>query len=72
MAELKLELPPDVTPQEAQLLLAAKLFETKRLTLGQAAKLAGFGKRAFMEILGKLGIPIFNYSGEDFSNEPRS
>lgn len=56
MAELKVQLPPEVSVEEAQLFLAIKLFETGRLSLGQAAKLAGYSKRAFMELLGKHGI----------------
>lgn len=69
MAVLHLELPSDVQAEEASLLLAIKLWETKRLSLGQAAKLAGYSKRAFMEILGKHGIPVFDYPPEDLEAE---
>ena len=53
MTELKVQLPPEVQNEEAKLLLMIKLFETGRLSLGQAAKFAGYSKRAFMELLGK-------------------
>lgn len=46
--------------KEARLLLMIKLFETGRLSLGQAAKTAGYSKQAFMEILGKYGVPVFD------------
>ncbi len=67
--EMKLELPPEVPVEEARLLLMVKLFETGRLSLGQAAKLAGYSKRAFMELLGKLGVPVFDYPAEDLQEE---
>ncbi len=69
MREMKLELPPEVPVEEARLLLMVKLFETGRLSLGQAAKLAGYSKRAFMELLGKLGVPVFDYPAEDLQEE---
>ena len=69
MNELKIDLPPEVPVEEARLLLMAKLFETGRLSLGQAAKLTGYSKRAFMEVLGKLGVPVFDYPAEDLREE---
>ena len=69
MSELKIELPSEVNVEEAQLLLAIKLFETGRLSLGQSAKLAGFSKRAFMEILGKYGVPVFDYPANELQQE---
>lgn len=67
--ELKIELPPEVQNEEAKLLLMMKLFETGKLSLGQAAKFSGYSKRAFMEILGKYGVPIFDYHIEDLERE---
>lgn len=71
MSELKVDLPSEVPVEEARLLLMAKLFETGRLSLGQAARLAGYSKRAFMEILGKLHIPVFDHPAEDLDEESR-
>lgn len=67
--ELTLELPSNLTKDEAQILLAVKLYETERISLGQAAKLAGYSKRAFIEILGKNNVPVFNYSPDDLREE---
>ncbi len=64
-----MELPPEISVEEARLLLMAKLFETGRLSLGQAAKLAGYSKPAFMELLGKLGIAVFDYPADDLQKE---
>lgn len=51
------------------LLLMVKLFETGKLALGQAAKFSGYSKRAFMELLGKYGVPVINYPAEDLEQE---
>ncbi len=69
MSELKVELPPEVPVEEARLLLTVKLFETGRISLGQAARMAGYSKRAFMELLGKLGGAVFDYPAEDLREE---
>lgn len=72
MSELKVDLPPEVQVEEARVLLMVKLFETGRLSLGQAAKAAGFSKRSFMELLGKHGVPVFDYPAEDLAQEMNS
>ena len=69
MNELKIELPANVSLDEAQLLLAVKLFETGKLSIGQAAKLAGYSKRTFIELLSKMGVPVINYPAEDLERE---
>jgi len=63
------ELPVGVSESEAKLLLAIKLYELDKISLGKAAKLAGYSKSAFMEVLGQYKIPIFNYSVEDLRKE---
>ena len=67
--QLTLELPVEVTLQEARFLLAAKLSEVGRLSLGQAAELAEYSKSTFMELLGKADIPVFDYPPEDLEKE---
>jgi predicted HTH domain antitoxin len=68
-SELKVSLPPGLSEDEAKLLLAIKLYEVGKISLGQAAKIAGFSKRAFMEILGRYKVPIFAYSPEELRQE---
>lgn len=53
------------------MLLAAKLYERGTLSLGQAAELAGYSKRAFMEVLGKYSVPLFDYPAEELADEIR-
>ena len=67
--ELAVELPFSVSNDEARLALAVRLFEKGRITLGQAAKMAGFSKRAFIDVLGREGIPVINYSAADLAEE---
>jgi len=49
--------------------LAMKLIEEGKLSLGQAAIMAGYSKRAFMEILGKHGVPVFDYPPDDLEKD---
>ncbi|MGD9561415.1 MAG: UPF0175 family protein [Pyrinomonadaceae bacterium] len=69
--EFKIELPPQITKDEAQTLLAIKLYETDRLSLGKAAELAGYSVRAFLEVLEHHQIPVIKYSPEELRKEIR-
>jgi predicted HTH domain antitoxin len=60
---------PEEMEREFRLLLAAKLFELGRLSLGQAAKLAGRGKVDFLFELGALGISSLNHGPEGLAHE---
>lgn len=66
---LKLELPSSLSGDEAKTFLAIKLYEVGKVSLGQAAKIAGHSKRAFIEVLGHYQVPIFNYSPEELQQE---
>lgn len=67
--EIKVDLPSNLSEDEAKLLLAVKLYEVGKASLGQAARLAGFSKRAFIEVLGHHKVPVFNYSPEELRQE---
>jgi len=69
MNALTVELPLDIPVEEARFLLTIKLFEVGKLSLGQAAKLAGYSKPTFIEILGKLGVPVIDYPVEELQQE---
>ena len=58
---LTIELPFGVAPDEAALLLSVQLFEDGKVSLGTAARMAGYSKRTYLEILGRRGVPVFNY-----------
>ncbi len=69
MRTIQIDLPPEVSEEEVRFLLALKLYELGRLSLGQAAKLAGYSKRTFIELLGKHGVPVVAYSAEELREE---
>ncbi len=71
MKTLTLNIPDtlDLDRREAAMLLAAKLYEQGKLSLGQAAELAGYSKKTFMELLGKYNVPIFNYDPSEIAND---
>ncbi len=71
MKTLTLNIPEtvDIDEKEARLLLASKLYEKGSLSLGQAADLAGYSKRIFMELLGNYEVSIFNYSEKELETE---
>ena len=64
MKTLTINLPEmvDLDDKEARMILASKLYEKGKLSLGQAAELAGYSKQVFMELLADYGVSIFNYS----------
>ena len=67
MQTLTLHLPDslDMTSKEVTMLLATRLYEQGKLSLGQAAELAGYSKRTFMELLGDYGVALFDLTEEE-------
>lgn len=59
----------DLDDKEAVMLLATKLYEQGKLSLGEAAELAGYSKRTFMELLGRYNVSIFNYDPSELAND---
>lgn len=67
MNELTLNIPKDFELDEAETkkFLAAKLYEAGKLSLGQAAEMAGLSKTEFSEILPDYGVSLINYSSAE-------
>jgi predicted HTH domain antitoxin len=59
----------EINDIEIKMLLASRLFEKGKLTIGQAADLVGISKRAFIEISGKYGISPINYPISDLDKD---
>lgn len=59
----------DFDDKEALMTIASRLFEKGKLSVGQAAELAGLSKRAFMEILGAYGVSVFNHPSSDLDRD---
>lgn len=64
-----ISIPLEVEEHEARLYLAMKMFELGKLSLGQAAKYAGYSARSFIEILGKHGVPVLNQKAEELESD---
>jgi predicted HTH domain antitoxin len=56
---------PEEVLQELRLLAAIHYLQTKRLSLGQAARLAGVSRPAFLDLLAARDIPAFDLSAMD-------
>lgn len=71
MKTLTIHLPDnlDIEEFEAKMLFAGQLHAKGKITLGQAADIVGISKRAFMEIMGRFGFSVFNYSVEDLEHD---
>jgi predicted HTH domain antitoxin len=62
----------DIDDKEITMILATRLYEEGKLSLGQAAELVGLTKRTFMELLGKYGVSVFNYPASDLSRDVKN
>ncbi|MFP9112617.1 UPF0175 family protein [Flavobacterium sp. RHBU_3] len=71
MKTLTLNIPDnlDIDNNEFIISAASKMYEQGKLSLGQAAQLAGLTKRAFAELLGKYNVSIFNAPATDLSSD---
>lgn len=69
MRSAMLKVPSDITDEDAQVLLAVRLFEEGRVSLGAAAELAGFSVRAFTEVLTHKGIPAVDYPVSELADD---
>jgi predicted HTH domain antitoxin len=61
--------PPKELEAELRFLLAVKLFELKRLSIGQSAAFCGMNKIRFMFELGRLQVPVINLDDDQIADE---
>jgi predicted HTH domain antitoxin len=59
----------DTTEVDLRGMLASKLYESQILSLGQAAVVAGFSKRAFAEVLSRYGVSLFSQTEEELRSD---
>ncbi|WP_462254525.1 UPF0175 family protein [Ferruginibacter sp.] len=71
MKTLTLNIPDslDVDNRDLAMLVSTRLYEQGKLSLGQAAEVAGLTKRTFAELLGSYGVSIFNFPATDLSRD---
>lgn len=62
MKTLVLNIPDtvDFDDKDALMTIASRLYDKGKLSLGQAAELAGLSKKAFIESVGDYGVSVFN------------
>jgi predicted HTH domain antitoxin len=57
----------DFDERQTKWFLAAKLYESGKLSLGQAAEMAELSKTTFAEILADYDVSLINYPSEDIA-----
>lgn len=71
MTTITLEVPDSLAEYQNDTIrfIAAKLYESGKLSLGQAADMARLSKRTFAELLSNYNVSLINYSTNDLKNE---
>jgi len=74
MRTLNLKIPDtiDLDEKDIAMIVASRLYEKGKLSLGQAAELAGLTKRTFAELLGNYDVSIFNYPPDDLKRDVKN
>lgn len=74
MKTLTINIPDTVelNNNEIVMLVATRLYEQGKLSLGQAAEMVGLSKRTFAELLGRYDVSIFNYPASDLSKDVKN
>jgi predicted HTH domain antitoxin len=62
----------DLDDKEIAMLVASRLYEKGKLSLGQAAELVGLTKSTFAELLSRYDVSIFNYPPSDLSRDVKN
>jgi len=71
MNTIKINIPDDlkISNFDVEMYLASKWYEEGKLSSGQAAKMVGLSKRAFIELLGKFNVSVFGYDYKEILND---
>jgi predicted HTH domain antitoxin len=71
MKTLTLTIPDylDINDKQVAMLVASKLYEDGKLSLGQAAEVAGLSKRTFAELLSIYNVSLFNFPVSDIPDD---
>ena len=74
MKTLTLQVPDslDMSDRDMAIFVSTRLYEQGKLSLGQAAKIAGLTKRTFIELLGAYGVSVFNFPAADLTSDVAS
>ncbi len=74
MRTVNLKIPDTVNldDKDITMIVASTFYEKGKLSLGQAAELAGLSKTTYSELLGKYGVSIFNYPPTELSRDVKN
>jgi predicted HTH domain antitoxin len=74
MKTISIDLPDfiDLNPLDIKFIIASKLYEQGKLSLGEASELAGISKRTLIELLGNYGVSIFNHDPNEIKDDFRN
>ena len=61
----------EINSNELTVIVATRLYEIGKLSLGQASEMIGCSKSSFIELLGKYNISVFNYPAYDLESDLR-
>ena len=62
----------EINSGEFLMLVATRLYEQGKLSLGQAAELAGLTKQTFAELLYQYNVSIFNFPASDLTSDVKN
>ena len=73
MKSMNLNIPDNVeiNNNELTVIVATRLYEIGKLSLGQASEMIGCSKSSFIELFGKYNISVFNYPASDLESDLR-
>lgn len=69
MNHLYMDLPLEISAEEAKLFLAIKLYELGKISAGKAAEMSNYSKGTFLELASKYKVATFNYGEDDLEKE---
>jgi predicted HTH domain antitoxin len=62
----------EINNNELTVIVATRLYEIGKLSLGQASEMIGCSKSSFIELLAKYNISVFNYPASDLESDVRN
>lgn len=71
MTTITLQVPDSLGEYQSETVrfIAAKLYESGKLSLGQASEMAGLSKRTFAELLSDYGVLLLNYPASEMLSD---
>ena len=62
----------EINSNELTVIVATRLYEIGKLSLGQASEMIGCSKSSFIELLGKYNISVCNYPASELESDVRN